>query len=78
MLLKDHNKMNHTTVIKKRIILRVIALFLSGLIVLAAGGGFGPNNSMASAPSIPVVNTLASNASAIEYLLQRLYIKQRL
>jgi hypothetical protein len=66
MPLKDHNKMNHTTVIKERIILRVIALSLSGLIVLAAGGGFAPNNSTASAQSIPVVNTLPSNASATE------------
>jgi hypothetical protein len=66
MPLKDHNKMNHTTVIKERIILRVIALSLSGLIVLAAGGGFAPNNSTAFAQSIPVVNTLPSNASATE------------
>lgn len=64
--------MNHssTIIINKGIILAVITLSLSGLIVIAAigstAGGFAPNNSIDSAQSISVVNTLPSNASAIE------------
>jgi hypothetical protein len=68
--------MNHSNtiilIINKGIILAVLTLSLSGLIVIAASsssstaGGFAPNNSIDSTQSIPVVNTLPSNASAIE------------
>jgi protocatechuate 3,4-dioxygenase beta subunit len=55
MLLKDHNKMNYTTIINKRIILVAIALSLSGLFVLAAAEGGGVASNIASAQSIPDV-----------------------
>jgi hypothetical protein len=67
--------MNHSNtiiIINKGIILAILTLSLSGLIVIAAAaeastaGGFLPNNSIDSAQSISVVNTLPSNASAIE------------
>jgi hypothetical protein len=64
MPLKDDNKRNHTTIIKKRIILIItIALSLAGLIVLAAPEA-GLASYMTSWQSIPVVNTLPSNPSA--------------
>ena len=60
----DNNKRNHTTIIKKRIILIItIALSLAGLIVLAAPEA-GLASYMTSWQSIPVVNTLPSNPSA--------------
>jgi hypothetical protein len=62
--------MNHSNtiiiIINKGIILAVLTLSFSGLIVIAAAGGFSPNNSIDSDQSISVVNTLPSNASAIE------------
>jgi hypothetical protein len=64
MPLKDDNKRNHTTIIKKRIILIItIALSLAGLIVLAAPGARLASY-ITSWQSIPVVNTLPSNPSA--------------
>jgi hypothetical protein len=70
MPLKDHNnKRNHTTIIKKRIILTItIALSLAGLIVLAAQEA-GLASYITSWQSIPVVNTLPSNPSATTGLL---------
>jgi hypothetical protein len=60
----DNNKRNHTTIIKKRIILIItIALSLAGLIVLAAPEA-GLASYITSWQSIPVVNTLPSNPSA--------------
>jgi hypothetical protein len=65
MPLKDDNKRNHTTIIKKRIILIItIALSLAGLIVLAAPEARGLASYITSWQSIPVVNTLPSNPSA--------------
>jgi hypothetical protein len=65
----DNNKRNHTTIIKKRIILTItIALSLAGLIVLAAQEA-GLASYITSWQSIPVVNTLPSNPSAITGLL---------
>jgi hypothetical protein len=62
--------MNHSNtiiiIINKGIILAVLTLSFSGLIVIAAAGGFSLNNSIDSDQSISVVNTLPSNASAIE------------
>jgi hypothetical protein len=59
----DNNKRNHTTIIKKRIILIItIALSLAGLIVLAAPGARLASY-ITSWQSIPVVNTLPSNPS---------------
>ena len=64
MPLKDDNKRNHTTIIKKRIILIItIALSLAGLIVLAAPEARGLASYITSWQSIPVVNTLPSNPS---------------
>jgi hypothetical protein len=63
MPLKD-NKMNHTTIINKRIILIVIVLSLSGLIVLAAAAGLA--SSIASAQSIPaVIHPSGNNCNSI-------------
>jgi hypothetical protein len=59
----NDNKMNHTIITNKRIILIVIVLSLSGLIVLAAAAGGLAYNNIASPQSIPSNQGMASPPS---------------